>query len=356
MTAALSLVLAAALIVGNGLFVGVEFALLASRQTRLTGLAETSRRAQVTLNATRRLPLMISGCQFGITICSLGLGAVGEPALSHLIEPVFSAARVPAAALHPVAFGLALLVVSALHMVLGEMVPKNIALAGPERSAVLLAPVLVLFIRIFRPVIVGLTAAATGVLRLLRVQPVEEGGTVYTTDEIAGLVTEARDSGFLDAGEHDLLTGALNFQERTAAAVLLGLDGLVTVPAHVTAAAVEDLVRDTGFSRFPVRHPDATSAGNLRGYVHLADVLTVPLHRRERPLDPALIRPLPGVPLSAPLHEVLAQLQRTGAHLASAHDRAGQTVGVVALEDVLEELVGEVRDATRRPGPDASTR
>lgn len=350
MTAAVSLLLAAALIVGNGLFVGVEFALLASRQTRLIGLAETSRRGQAALNAARQLPLMVSGCQFGITICSLGLGAAGEPALSHLIEPAFTAARLPEAALHPVAFALALLIVSALHMVLGEMVPKNIALAGPERTAVLLAPALLLFIRIFRPLIVGLTAAATGMLRLFRVEPVEEGGTAYTADQVAALVAEARDQGLLESAEHDLLTGALGFQERTAAAVLLPLGELVTVPADITPAGVEELTAATGFSRFPVHHQSPSGVDTLEGYLHLADILNVPPGQRTQALNPAVIRPLPAVPLTAPLHEVLSQLQRTGAHLGHAQDPAGRTLGVVALEDVLEELVGEVRDATRGPG------
>ena len=346
MTTTLSLLLAAALVLGNGFFVGVEFALLASRQTHLIRLAETSRRAQAALNAARQLPLMISGCQFGITICSLGLGAAGEPALSHLLEPAFHAARLPEAALHPVSLALSLLIVSALHMVLGEMVPKNIALAGPERFAVLLAPLLLLFIRVFRPVIEGLTAAATGILRLLRVSPVEEGGTVYTPDQIAALVTEARDEGLMDSEDHDLLTGALGFQERTAADVVLPLAELVTVPPNVTPAAVEELVGATGFSRFPVRN-DGT--GTLNGYLHLADILNVPPSRRDQALDPVLIRALPTVDNAAPLHEVLGLLQRTGAHLGHVQDAAGRTVGVAALEDVLEELVGEVRDATSRP-------
>jgi len=349
-TAAVSLLLAAALIAGNGLFVGVEFALLASRQTRLIGLAETSRRARVALNAARQLPLMISGCQFGITICSLGLGAVGEPALSHMIKPAVTAARLPEALLHPLAVALSLLVVSALHMVLGEMVPKNIALAGPEPSAVLLAPVLVLFVRVFRPVVVALTAAATWVLRRLGVRPVEEGGTAYTADQIALLIAEARDEGLLGNAEHELLTGALDFQERTAAAVMLPLATVVTVTADVTPAAVEGLVGSTGFSRFPVHRASPTGTGTIDGYVHLADILNVPAGQRDQALDPALIRPLPTVLQAAPLHEALSQLQRTGAHLGRVQDPAGQSVGVIALEDVLEELVGEVRDATSGPG------
>jgi CBS domain containing-hemolysin-like protein len=334
MSTPVALLLAAVLIAGNGFFVAVEFALLAARQTKLTGLAETSRRARSALRAARQLPLMISGCQFGITICSLGLGAVAEPAVAALLEPAFAAIGLPEALLHPLAFALALLLTSVLHMLLGEMVPKNVALAGPERAAMLLAPPLLGFVRLFRPAIVALTAAATGLLRLLKVEPVDEGGHTYTAEQVAGLVDEARREGLLDSEEHGHVVEALSFGERTARAVLLP-----------TAAAVEDRVAATGFSRFPVAADD----GRLLGYVHLADVLHVPTARRDRPLSPRTVRPLPQVGADTPLHEVLALLQRTGAHLAEVV-HAGRPLGVVALEDVLEELVGEVRDATRRTG------
>jgi CBS domain containing-hemolysin-like protein len=252
----------------------------------------------------------------------------------------------PAAVLHPVAFALALLVTSVLHMLLGEMVPKNIALAGPERAAVMLAPVLLGFIRILRPVIVGLTAAATAVLRLFKVTPADSGGDSYTAEQIARLVEEARRAGLLGEEDFEHVLDALTFSERTARAVLLPTERLVTVPETVTAAEIEERVADTGFSRFPVRRP---ADGQLVGYVHLVDVLNVPPGQRNQPLPPGMIRPLPPVGADTPLHEVLALLQRTGAHLALVVD-GNRQLGVVALEDVLEELVGEVRDATRRTG------
>ena len=339
-----ALLLAVALIAGNGFFVAVEFALLAARQTKLTGLAQTSSRARAALRAARQLPLMISGCQLGITICSLGLGAVAEPAVAVLLEPAFAAVHVPEALLHPIAFALALLITSFLHMLLGEMVPKNISLAGPERAAMLLAPVLLGFIRIFRPVIVGLTAAATAVLRLAKVPPVDEGAHAYTAEQVAGLVEEARRAGLLGSDEHEHVLEALTFGERTARAVLLPTERLTTVSETVTAAEVEALVGVTGFSRFPIRR---AVDGRLTGYVHLADVLNVPPRQRDHRLPTAIIRRLPPVTATTLLHDVLALLQRTGAHLAEVVD-ADRQLGVVALEDVLEELVGEVRDATRR--------
>jgi CBS domain containing-hemolysin-like protein len=347
-----ALLLAVALIAGNAFFVAVEFALLAARQTKLTGLGQTSGRARAALRAARQLPLMISGCQLGITICSLGLGAVAEPAVAALLEPAFAAVHVPDAVRHTVAFALALLITSVLHMLLGEMVPKNLSLAGPERAAMLLAPVLLGFIRIFRPVIVGLTAAAAAVLRLVRVPPVEEGEDSYTAEQVAGLVEEARRAGLLGSDEHEHVLEALTFGERTAHAVLLPTERLVTVPETVTAAEVEARVAVTGFSRFPIRR---AGDGRLTGYVHLADVLNVPPRLRDQRLAAAIIRPLPPVAATTLLHEVLTLLQRTGAHLAQVSDGDRQ-LGVVALEDVLEELVGEVRDATRRSGSPESER
>jgi CBS domain containing-hemolysin-like protein len=341
-----ALLLAVVLIAGNGFFVAVEFALLAARRTKLTGLAETSSRARAALRASSRMPLMISGCQFGITICSLGLGAVAEPAVATLLEPAFAALHVPEGLLHPLAFALALLATSALHMLLGEMVPKNIALAGPERAAVLLAPALLGFIRVFRPAIVALSAAATAVLGLFKVEPVDEGDHSYTAEQVAGLVEEARREGLLDSEEHEHVVGALEFGERTARDVLLPRGTLVTLDEQATPAQVEQEVARTGFSRFPVtRGP----GGQLVGYVHLIDVLHIPVQQRQRPLPTRTVRPLPEVAADTKLHEILALLQRTGAHLAQVVD-GGSTLGVVALEDVLEELVGEVRDATRRTG------
>jgi len=344
MSIPIALLLALVLIAGNGFFVAVEFSLLAARHTKLSGLAESSHRARSALRAARQLPLMISGCQFGITICSLGLGAVAEPAVAALLEPAFAAVGMPEAVLHPIAFALALLLTSVLHMLLGEMVPKNVALAGPERAAMLLAPVLLGFIRIFRPAIVGLTAAATAILRLFKVTPADESGHSYTAEQVAGLVAEARREGLLGSDEHEHVIDALEFGERTARAVLLPTKRLVTVPDTATAGEIEERVAATGFSRFPVSR---ASDGQLIGYVHLTDVLHIPVARRDRPLPPAAVRALPQVSADAKLHEVLGLLQRTGGHLAQVVD-AAQPVGVVALEDVLEELVGEVRDATRR--------
>jgi magnesium and cobalt exporter, CNNM family len=348
MTAA-SLLLAFALIAANGFFVGAEFAVLAARRSRLEPLLRTSRRARTALLAIEQLPLMISACQFGITLASLGLGALAEPVIASLLTGPLAALHVPHGLVHPLALGIALTLVSCLHMLLGEMVPKNLALTGPERAAMMLTPALLAFVRILRPIILGLTAVATGVLKLLRIKPVSEIGDVVDRDSVAALIGESSEEGLLHANQHELLSGALAFEETKAEAVGLPLEALITVEPDVTPADIERLVTATGYSRYPVRadgHPP--SGADLIGYIHLADGLDTDPASRNRPVDRRCIRPLGNIPTTATLQTALATLRRSGSHLARLIDENGQTRGLIALEDILEQLVGEVMDATRR--------
>ncbi|HEY0359529.1 MAG TPA: CNNM domain-containing protein, partial [Mycobacteriales bacterium] len=202
-------VLLAVVLLGlNAFFVGAEFALITARRTQIEPRAVAgSRAARTTLRAMENVSMMMAGAQLGITVCSLGLGAVGEPALAHLVEPLFARFGVPDGLLHPAAFVLAMTIVVFLHVVLGEMVPKNIAIAGPERSALVLAPPLVAVVTVLRPFIVTMNAIANGILRLLRVEPKDEVGSTFTREEVAGLVEESRREGLLDADEYDLLSG-----------------------------------------------------------------------------------------------------------------------------------------------------
>ncbi|WP_026452973.1 hemolysin family protein [Saccharomonospora iraqiensis] len=341
------ILIAVALLIGNAFFVGAEFALVSARRTQIEPKAEAgSRRARTTLRAMERVTLMMTGAQLGITLCSLGLGAVGEPAVAHLLEVPFAAAGVPDALLHPVAFALALLIVVFLHMVLGEMVPKNLALAGPDRAALWLGPALAAVVWVLKPVIVALNAVSNGVLRLLRVQPREEVSSTYTEEEVAALVAESRREGLLDAREHELLTGALSFHERTVSSVLIPENALVTVPGDVTSEQVEARATETGFSRFPVTGED----GSLLGYVHLKDVLESDPGERTRPVAGSRLRGMATLRPTDPLHRALGEMRQRGTHLARVVDADGTRQGVVALEDVLEELVGEIRDAAQRIG------
>jgi CBS domain containing-hemolysin-like protein len=339
--------LAGFLLVANGFFVGAEFALLSARRSQIEPLADAgSRIARTTLMAMENVSLIIAGAQLGITICSLGLGAVGEPAVAHLLEPILAAAQVPMAFLHPIAFGVALTVVVFLHVVLGEMVPKNIALAGPDRVALVLGPPMVAIVTVLRPIIVSLNAVANAVLHLLKIEPKDEIGSTFTREEVAALVEESRGEGLIAKGEYDRLSASLGFTQNTLASVLMPLDSLATISRGATAADIEDICAATGFSRFPV----ADNEGELLGYLHIKDVLETHEERRQRMIEEKWIRPFASVRSDVVLHEALETLQRRGAHMAKVIDAAGNVLGVATLEDVLEELVGEIRDAHHTEG------
>jgi CBS domain containing-hemolysin-like protein len=345
MSDASALALAVVLLFANAFFVGAEFALISARRTQIEPRARAgSRMARSTLRAMENVSLMMAGAQLGITICSLGLGAVGEPAVAHLLEPIFHDLGVPDAFLHPVAFVVALIIVVFLHVVIGEMVPKNIALAGPDRSALVLGPVLLGIVTMLRPVIVALNAVANGTLRLLQVEPKDEISSTFTREEVAALVEESRGEGLLEADEYDRLAGALGFTEKTVATVLMPSATLTTVLRGSTSADVEALCAATGFSRFPV----ATAEGELLGYLHIKDALEPDEHRREQPIDDKWIRPFAPVTTESLLHDALETLQRRGAHMARVVDLSGLTLGLATLEDVIEELVGEIRDAAHQ--------
>jgi len=322
----------------NAFFVGAEFAVMSARRSQIEPrAAEGSRAARTALGAMENVSLMLACCQLGITICSLGLGAVAEPALAHLLEVPFEAIGLPEGLVHPIAFAIALAVVVYLHVVIGEMVPKNIAIAAPERSALLLATPLVWVAKGLRPIIRLLNAVANGALRLLRVEPKDEVSSTYTVEQVQSIVDESRREGLLEDG--GLLAGALEFSDLLARDVMVPLAHLITVPGTGTADDVERLVSQTGYSRYPVTGED----GSLVGYLHLKDVLV----SGDRELA-AMARGMEEVGGDAEVEDVLAAMQRSGLHVGRVVDDAGGTLGVLFLEDIIEELVGEIRDGTSR--------
>lgn len=341
MNGLVGLVLTAVLLGLNAFFVGAEFALVSARRSQIEPLAQSgSRMARSTLRAMEHVSLMMAGAQLGITVCSVLLGAVAEPSIAHLLEPGLEALHAPHELLHPISFVIALTLVVFLHVVLGEMVPKNITLAGPDRAALVLGPPMLAIVTLLRPIITGLNAVANGTLRAVRIEPKDEVASAFTLEEVAAIVEESHGEGLLEAGEYDRLAGALGFTEKTVSAVVLPLAELKTVPRGAAGADVEALCGATGFSRFPV-----TDGGDLVGYLHIKDVLEPDPERRERPIEDKWIRPLAAVHPDDALHDALETLQRKGAHIARVVDQDGTTLGVVTLEDVIEELVGEIRDA-----------
>ena len=342
MSSGTAVVLAVLLLFGNAFFVAAEFALVSARRSQIEPRAEEgSRFARTTLRAMENMSLVIGVNQLGITVCSLVLGAVAEPAAVHLLEPVLQALHVPHSLLHPIAFAVGLSVVVYLHVVLGEMIPKNIALAGPDRAALVLGTPIWAIVSVTRPVIRVVNSMASAVLRLVNVGLMDEVSSTYTREEVAALVEESRGEGLLEEGEYVRLSGALGFTEKTVTTVILPPDTLQTVRRGSTGADVEAMCAATGFSRFPVTGDD----GALLGYLHIKDVLELDDERRRRQVEDKWVRPFALVRSDDLLHETLEKLQRRGAHMARVIDETGETVGVATLEDVIEELVGEIRDS-----------
>jgi CBS domain containing-hemolysin-like protein len=249
-----------------------------------------------------------------------------------------------------VSFVVALAIVVTLHVLLGEMVPKNIAIAGPEKAAMLLIPPYLLYVRAVRPLIAFYNWCANAILRLLRAQPKDELDVTVSTVELSEMIAESVSEGLLDHEEHTRLTRALQIRNRVVEEVAIPIHNVRALSVAAagcgpTVGAVEEALAETGYSRFPV----IDLGGSFIGYLHIKDVL-LGLTKNENPqavIDLSTVRPLPRMPASLPLAEALSRLRRSKSHLALATSDA-EIVGMVALEDLVEDLVGTVRDGTHR--------
>jgi len=341
MSDVLSVLVLLALLLGNAFFVAAEFALVSARADQIEPRAAAgSVRAQKTLTAMRNVSQMMAGAQLGITLCSLGLGAVGEPAVAHLIETPLEAVGAPEGLLHPVSLVIALALVTVLHMVLGEMVPKNITIAGPDRAAIVLGPPLAVLVRVLKPFIWFFNVTANGFVRLFGVTPTDEISASFDEGEIRSMIAQSRREGLLGSEVSELATGALTFEQHDVASVLLTTESLITVPRNSTPRQLEAVVAEHGYSRYPMRHED----GSLAGYVHVKDVLGTGPSSRDKPVPDQAVIDFVEVSPDEPLPEVLQEMRRSGAHLGLVRD-GDRVLGLVALEDVLEQLIGDVRGA-----------
>ena len=332
------------LLAGNAFFVGAEFAVISARRSQIEPLAEKGRRsAKTALWAMEHATLMLAMSQLGITICSLLILTVSEPAIHHLLEYPLELTGWSEEVVSTIAFIVALLLVSYLHVVLGEMVPKNLSFSLPDRAVLVLAPPLVFIARIFRPVIVALNATANGVLRLVGVEPKSEATSTYTLEEVQHIVHQSRREGVLEDASGTLFA-AFEFANKRVSDVALPMSELVCLPADATPADVERAVARRGFSRYVLAGDD----GEPDGYVHLKDVIDLDDDEFDDPIPAKRVRRLISIFAGTDLEDALATMRRQGAHVARAFDDQGRTTGVIFLEDIIEELVGEVEDATRR--------
>lgn len=337
-----SLLVAIVLVVVNGFFVAVEFAFTASRRPPLEERAASGNRfARWALAAMDELPVTFAGAQLGVAAMSLGLGFIIEDSLEVVFHDAFDAFGLPSGAVTSLSLVISLLIVSFVHNVFGEMAPKNATIAAPERTALLLAAPFRAYVTVFRPVIAGLSWLAGGLLRIFGVRIRSSVETTHSAEDIATLVKTIGAGKVIDPSSSRLLTSALGFQDTIVSEVMVPRPDLVAMPVAETAANLERAVVATGHSRIPVY---GENLDDIRGFVHAKDLIAVDPEFLAQPIDSDLIRTVPMVPESTPISPVMEMMRSEGVHMALAIDEHGTVAGLVTLEDIAEELVGDIRD------------
>ena len=340
MLTALGLFGVVALIAANGYFVAVEFAFVAARRSRFLEQAEEGdRRSKRAIEVHKRLSFMLSGAQLGITVTTLLVGFIAEPAIASVIEPALIAVGVPESVTFGISLTLALILATMAQMVFGELAPKNLAIAKPEPVARSLASSMLLFMRLAGPIIRLFDGSANRLLRMIGVEPVEELRGAVSTEELDLIVDSSAESGHLTQSQAALLERAIDFGELEASDAMVPWNRVVTIDVDATAADLRDLMAST-HSRFPVVDAD----GQVQGIVHAKDLLGVGRSDYDTTVVSELLHEILAVPEAAGLNVVLAELRSRATEMAIVIDEYGGPAGVVTLEDVVEELVGDIED------------
>ncbi|RJF72971.1 HlyC/CorC family transporter [Deinococcus cavernae] len=331
------------LVLLNGYFVAVEYALVSVRRTRIDQLAEegnaTARMVQRVLG---RLDLYIAAVQLGVSMMSLLIGFVSEPAIEHLAEPLFTRAGVPEHYLKPASFALAFILATTFHIVLGELVPKSAALQRSEALSMSLVRPLVWFTAVFRPVILGLNALGAGVLRLLGLKAVAGHHTAYSEEEIRMIVSASSQEGVLEDSEKELVYNVFDLSDTTAREVMTPRVDMVVVDGASPLRRLLELNVEHGYSRIPVFQD---TADNIVGIAHTSDVLGH-LEELDHLSIADIMRPVFFVPEGMKIKDLLAKMRDKKSHMSIVVDEFGGTAGLATLEDALEEIVGEIYDET----------
>jgi CBS domain containing-hemolysin-like protein len=344
---ALSIILTAVLVLVNAFFVTAEYALVRSRRARLETMADEGQRgARLALVQIDQIGDYISACQVGITAASIGIGALGEPAIAHLLESALGGALGHAAAI-AVSVIIAYLLITMTQSVVGEIVPKLYTIQHAEGLARRLARPLRFFRVLFHPFILVLNASSYSILRMLGTDPhaVSEGGT---PDELKRIIADSQTGGQLDIGEASMLTGVFHLHEQEARQVMTPIPAVVTVDVAEDVEAALRRCVSTGHSRLVVTEDD--NQDRVKGIVHVNQLVKLMLNEGMEAHFDGLVRQAPIVPETKPLDDLLADLQRDRTELAIVIDEYGRTAGIVTIEDIIEEVVGEISDETDPAG------
>ncbi|MFF9148244.1 hemolysin family protein [Streptomyces sp. NPDC055051] len=323
------------LLIGSGFFVAAEFALVAAKRHRIEkAVADGQRGAKAALAGMRELSLMLAGAQLGITLCTLGLGAISKPAVSHAIDPLLVDLGLPSTLSYAIAFAIAMIVVVFLHMVLGEMAPKSWAIAHPERSAMLLTPPFRAVVKVVRPLIWVLNKVSNTLVRLCRVQPRDELAAVHNREQLTHLVAESERLGLINKTDSQLITRSLTEPQTPVAVLQTPADDIVSVPADADLDTILARASEADRSRLLVR-----DGSRLLGSVHARDVLVARVRGRARTAG-ELARPVPELTAGTTVSEAVEHLRRRRASLALVRDEDGTLTGLISLDDLLVRIMG----------------
>jgi CBS domain containing-hemolysin-like protein len=346
--------LAALLLVGlNALFVAAEFSLVKIRATQVDRLVEEGRRsAGLVKEATGRLDAYLAVCQLGITISSLGLGALGEPAIAALIEPLLEPLGIQGGTLHFVAFVIGFSIISFLHVVFGELAPKTVAIQSAEGTSLLVAPFMKFFYYLLLPGTVVFNGTANAFTRLLGYPPASESNETHSEDEIRTLVTQSARQGMLERDEEGMISAVFELNDKTAREIMVPRPDVVAIPEDASLEELVSVAAAGRYSRYPVHQGD--SPDRIVGAVHVKDVLRAvgsdgATDTSETARD--LMREVLTIPENRHIDEILEDLRRQDLQMAVVIDEWGSFEGLFTLEDIIEEIVGEIWDEFDEEGP-----
>lgn len=333
------------LVFANGFFVAAEFALVSIRKTRVEEMVDRGiGSAKYVLHAVQDLDRYIAGTQVGITIASLALGWIGEPALAHLIEPLFSflPGFLPSAASHSVAVALAFAIITFLHVVLGELVPKSLALQKTDRTALIVARPMTFVIFLFQPLIWALNGLGNLLLKFIGLEPTKEHHAVHSVDELAILVRQSHEAGVLDDREKQMVQGAFRLGALMASEVMIPRPDIIAIDINLPIKANLEKISQTIHSRLPVYEKNLD---NIIGIVLINDLFRHTIKSDDDIVDlRQCMHPALAVPDTIPLDELLQRFRERRTQIAIVVNEFGSTVGLLTLEDLIEEVFGELQD------------
>ncbi|HBB39351.1 MAG TPA: hypothetical protein DCZ33_03785, partial [Candidatus Aquiluna sp.] len=334
------------LLASNAFFVGAEFAVISAKRAQIEPKAKAGNpAAKITLRAMEKVSLMLATAQLGITVSSLLILVLAEPAIHHLLEIPLGALGLGEATTAVTAFTIALILVTYLHVVLGEMLPKNIAISIPTQASLVLTPALYAVAQLVKPLVWVLNQVSNLILIIFGFKPRDEANTAFTLEQVEEIVSASQKEGTLADGSGAIVK-TFEFTEKTVADVAVPLDKLVAMNLSSTPGHLQAAVAEHGFSRYPVTSPGSPDQSDILGYWHIKDGLTNDPQVMAMPLSSKKLRAMISIPETTELEDALAQMRKSGGHIVRSFSSSGKVVGCLFLEDIIEELVGEIEDAT----------